>query len=71
MAITLGCTRRIMPYLCFAKHLLSALATVTEEEGPSPIWCLHNNVLYCTNSGLTKDTEINVLTVTLCLKLKP
>jgi hypothetical protein len=37
----------------------------------SPIWCLHNNVPYCTNSGFTKDTEINVFTVTLCLKLKP
>jgi hypothetical protein len=28
-----------------------------------PMWCLHSNAPYCTNSGLTKDTEINVFTV--------
>jgi hypothetical protein len=35
------------------------------------ISCLHNNVLNCANYGLTKDTEIKVFTLKLCLKLQP
>jgi hypothetical protein len=56
--------------LNFADNLYRDLATVS--EGP-PICCLHNNDLYWTNCGLTKEREINVFTLTLplCLKLKP
>jgi hypothetical protein len=32
---------------------------------------IHNSDLYCTNHGLTKDTEINVFEVRLCLNLEP
>jgi hypothetical protein len=54
--------------LIFAEKLYSDQATVTEAP---LICCLHNYDLYCTNYGLTKDSEINIFTVTLCQKLKP
>jgi hypothetical protein len=55
-------------FLKFAEKLYRDLAPATEAPPPL-ICCLHNNELHCTNYGLTKDSEINVFTVTLCLTL--
>jgi hypothetical protein len=66
------------------KNLMAEWQTFAESfrqtfQGPGnsdymtspPICCLHNNDLYCTNYGWTKDTEIDVFTLRLCRKLKP
>jgi hypothetical protein len=54
--------------LKFSDKLFKDLSTVTT---PSPICGLHNNDLYCTNYGLTKDTKDTEINVFTCLQLKP
>jgi hypothetical protein len=59
--------QRQMLLLKFAEKLYRALTAVTEAP---PLYVVYKTMSFpVKNYSLTKDSEINVFTVTLCLKL--